>query len=147
MEKEIQKEEIDSLIKQVNLETKAASLPESLDTMLSVEFFGVDLFGGEWQRAAFARGLYRGHDIIVLDEPTSAIDPIEEHRIYNHSMTMIKGKTAFILTHRIGSARIADRIVVMHKGKIVEMGTHDSLMNKNGHYAEMFHKQAAWYQE
>lgn len=146
-EKPVNNGEIDSLINQVHLQQALSQLHQGVDTMLSVEFDGVDLSGGEWQRVAFARGLYRNHSIIILDEPTSAIDPIEERQIYNQFVSMTKGKTAIIVTHRLGSARIADRILVMRKGKVVEDGTHDSLMDQNGYYAEMFHKQAIWYQK
>lgn len=147
MAENVQTDKIESLVGQVSLKSKLASMPEGLNTMLSVEFDGVDLSGGEWQRVAFARGLYRSHDIIILDEPTSAIDPIEEKRVYGQFLSMTKGKTAVIVTHRLGSVRIADRILVMKKGRIVESGSHNSLMRDGGYYAEMFNKQAIWYQE
>jgi ATP-binding cassette subfamily B protein len=83
--------------------------------------------------------------MIVLDEPTAAIDPIEEQALYYKFAEISKGKTAVIITHRIGSARIADRIVVMEKGEIVEIGTHYELVKNNGIYAEMFHTRASWY--
>jgi ATP-binding cassette subfamily B protein len=121
------------------------TLPQGLDTMLSREFDGTDLSGGQWQRVALARGLYRRHDMIVLDEPTAAIDPLEETRIYRKFAALAKGKTAVVVTHRLGSARIADRIIVMKDGRIAEEGNHDELMQCNGLYAEMFNAQAQWY--
>lgn len=117
-----------------------------LDDMLSPEFGGVDLSGGQWQRAAIARGLYRVNGFIVLDEPTSAIDPIEETKIYKQFEQLARGKCAVVVTHRIGSARLADRIVVMDGGRITDIGTHEELMSRKGKYAEMWKKQAQWYE-
>lgn len=94
---------------------------------------------------AIARGFYRDHGIIILDEPTAAIDPIEETRIYRKFAEISKGKTSIIVTHRLGSAKIAHRIVVMDKGKVVAIGTHDELMEAGGKYAQMFEAQAQWY--
>ena len=113
--------------------------------MLSREFDGVDLSGGEWQRVAIARGLYRAHGLIVLDEPTAAIDPLEETRVYKRFAEMSGQSTAVIITHRMGSARIADRIVVMDKGRIDDIGTHEALMAKGGLYAHMVEAQSSWY--
>ena len=113
--------------------------------MLSREFDGVDLSGGQWQRVAIARGLYRVHDTIVLDEPTAAIDPLEESRIYRRFVEISRGRTAIIVTHRLGSAKIADRVVVMDKGKIAGAGTHDELMRSCPLYREMYTAQAKWY--
>jgi len=118
----------------------------NLDTMLSPEFDGIDLSGGQWQRLAIARGLYRENSFIVLDEPTAAIDPIEEERIYNQFKKLAKDKCAIIVTHRLGSAKLADRIVVMDGGEIVGLGTHDELIAKEGKYADMWTAQSAWYE-
>ena len=116
-----------------------------LDTMLAREFSGIDLSSGEWQRVAIARGLYRPHDTIILDEPTTAIDPIEEDRVYRMFLNSTQGKTAIIVTHRLGLARIADRILVMERGRIVQDGSHAELIAVPGTCARMFHSQAAWY--
>ena len=91
-----------------------------------------------------ARGFYRVHDLIVLDEPTAAIDPLRK-RIYHKFAELSKEKTAIIVTHRLGSAKIADRIVVMDQGRIVAVGTHEQLMQEQGKYAEMYQAQAQWY--
>lgn len=128
-----------------DLDTNEASFPEGYDTMLSREFDGVDLSGGQWQRVGIARGFYRAHGMIVLDEPTAAIDPIEETKIYNKFAEISKGKTSVIVTHRLGSTKIADRIVVIDDGKIVSIGTHNELMNTGGKYAQMYNAQAQWY--
>ena len=120
-------------------------LTEGLDTMLGKDFGGIDLSGGQWQRLAIARGLYRDHDMIILDEPTAAIDPLQEADIYHKFAQISKDKTAFIVTHRLGSAQIADRIIVMDAGCIVDMGTHEELMQREGKYREMYQAQAKWY--
>ena len=122
------------------------TFPDGKETMLSREFDGVDLSGGQWQRIAIARGLYRRHNVIVLDEPTAAIDPIEESRIYREFVKISKGKTAIIVTHRLGSTKIADRVIVMDKGRIINIGSHDELLKKCGLYSEMFNAQAVWYE-
>lgn len=121
------------------------NFPNGLNTILSREFDGTDLSGGQWQRIAIARGFYRNSDIIVLDEPTASIDPIEESAIYKKFVEVANEKTAIIVTHRMGSAKIAKRIVVMKEGKIVETGSHDELVNSGGVYAQMYSAQAGWY--
>ncbi len=127
------------------LDEKGGEFGQGLDTMLSREFGGTDLSGGQWQRLAIARGLYRQHNLIVLDEPTAAIDPLKETEIYQKFAESAKNKTAVIITHRLGSARIADRIVVLDKGRIAEQGTHEELMGRHGLYSQMYHEQAKWY--
>ena len=143
----INREEVDleKTMQLAGVDINSPSFPEKGASMLSREFDGVDLSGGEWQRVAIARGLYRSHNTIVLDEPTAAIDPIEESRIYRRFVEISKGKTAIIVTHRLGSTKIADRVVVMDKGRIVDVGTHFELMQKGGLYREMFEAQASWY--
>ena len=127
---------------------KAGFAKESvgLDDMLSPEYGGADLSGGQWQRIAIARGLYRVNGFIVLDEPTSAIDPIEETKIYKQFARLAEGKCALIVTHRIGSAKLADRIIVMDAGRVVDMGTHEELTARPGQYAKMWEAQAQWYE-
>ena len=122
-----------------------ATFPQGLETIISREFDGIDISFGQRQRIATARGLYRSHDFIVLDEPTAAIDPIEETRVYKRFAELTRDKIAVLVTHRLGSARIADRIAVMNGGKIVETGTHDELLAKKGKYAEMWASQAEGY--
>lgn len=117
----------------------------SLDIMLSPEFGGIDLSGGQWQRVAIARGLYRTSGFIVLDEPTAALDPIEEKKLYQQFQQLAKGKCAVVVTHRLGSAKLAHRIVVMDGGKITDIGTHEELLARNGKYLEMWKAQAQWY--
>lgn len=124
-----------------------ASFANGYDTMLSREFDGVDLSGGQWQRIAIARGFYRSHDLIILDEPTAAIDPYEETRIYNRFAELSRGKSAVIVTHRIGSVRLADRILVMQEGRAVQLGTHEELMREEGEYRRLWDAQEQWYHD
>jgi ATP-binding cassette subfamily B protein len=124
----------------------AAALADGLDTPLGRALGGAELSGGQWQRVALARGLYRTCDVIALDEPTAAIDPIEESRLYGQFRALADGKAALLVTHRIGSARIADRIVVMDAGRIAEQGTHETLSARGGLYKKLLDAQAKWYQ-
>lgn len=127
------------------VESGSAIFPSGYETLLSREFGGVDLSGGQWQRVAIARGFFREHQLIVLDEPTAAIDPIEETKIYERFAQMVKGKTAMIVTHRLGSVKLADRVFVMKAGRLVEEGTHDELMRAGGEYARLYKTQEKWY--
>ena len=116
------------------------------DTILSKKFGGTDLSGGEWQRLAVARGLYRDANLVVLDEPTSAIDPIEESRVYDSFRKICAGKTSVLITHRLGAAKLANKIYYLENGEILEQGTHLELLRRNGKYAELYRLQSQWYQ-
>ncbi|OMG00464.1 ABC transporter ATP-binding protein [Paenibacillus sp. FSL R7-0337] len=118
---------------------------EGLDTMLGREFGGTDLSGGQWQRVAIARGLFRDSDCMILDEPTAAIDPLEETRLYNDFAALCRDKTAILVSHRLGSVKLADRILVMKDGRIVQDGTHEKLMSTAGEYRTMYEAQRKWY--
>ena len=130
---------------QAGIDKSDDSFPDGYDTMLSREFDGVDLSGGQWQRVAIARSFFRAHEFIVLDEPTAAIDPIEETRIYNRFAEISKDKTAVIVTHRLGSVKLADRILVMKQGRLVEQGSHAELIAVDGEYARLYRSQEQWY--
>lgn len=133
-------------LKKADVDIESQSYPDGLETMLSREFDGVDLSGGQWQRVSIARGINRDSKVIVLDEPTAAIDPIEETKIYKKFKEISDERTTVLVTHRLGSARIADRIVVMENGRVAEIGTHDELINKKGTYYVLFMSQAQWYE-
>lgn len=137
---------LDNVAKESGFSKDDECFNNGYETMLSKEFNGVDLSGGLWQRVAIARGLFRKHKLIILDEPTSAIDPFEETRIYNHFAKVSKNKTAIIVTHRLGSVKLADRIVVLKEGRVVKIGTHEELINQNGEYKRMYESQQKWYE-
>ena len=107
---------------------------------------GQDISGGQWQRVAIARSLVSRAPVRILDEPTSALDPISESNLYSDFEKLMKGKTTIFVSHRLGSTKLADEILVIDEGKIIERGTHEELMAKNGQYTEMFEAQREWYQ-
>ena len=118
-----------------------------LDAQLGREFGGQELSGGEWQKAAIARGLWKDSDIIILDEPSSALDPLAEYELLSQFGEMIQGKTSVIISHRVGICRTADKIIVMKDGRAVECGRHEELLQAGGEYAHIWQEQAKWYQE
>jgi ATP-binding cassette, subfamily B, bacterial len=107
---------------------------------------GQDISGGQWQRVAIARSLISQAPVRILDEPTSALDPISESLLYSEFEKLMNGKTTVFISHRLGSTKLADEILVINAGKIIERGTHEVLMAQNGQYANMFEAQREWYQ-
>ncbi|GIO24986.1 ABC transporter ATP-binding protein [Oceanobacillus sp. J11TS1] len=133
-------------LKKVSLDEKIPTLKEELNTYLTKEMpNGSELSGGEWQRVALARAVYKHTDFIVLDEPTAALDPITELEIFNMFHNISKDKTSITISHRIGPTKLSDRIIVLDKGKVVEDGSFDHLMNIKGLYYEMYKAQSKWY--
>ena len=121
-------------------------MPKSYETPLGKQFAeGQDLSGGQWQRLALARGFYRDAGMLILDEPTASLDIATERKIYNDFRAMTEGKTALLISHRLSAVRMADQIAVIHDGKVVELGDHDSLMALRGLYYDMFLLQAQRY--
>lgn len=108
---------------------------------------GINLSGGQQQRLLLARALYKDAPVLVLDEPTAALDPVAESEVYNNYNKYSKGKTALFISHRLASTRFSDRIIMIENGKIIEEGSHNELMGLNGKYAEMFHIQSNYYEK
>ena len=121
-------------------------LPRGYETPLGkVLAGGVDVSGGQWQRLAVARSLASEAPVRILDEPTAALDPLAESEVYESYSRVSAGLTTLFISHRLGSTKIADRILVIHEGTIKESGTHDRLMQEGGVYAQMFEAQESWY--
>jgi ATP-binding cassette subfamily B protein len=115
-----------------------AALPHGLDTSLARSWWGgYDLSGGQWQRIAVARAFHRDAPVLVMDEPTAALDARAEHLVYTRLKELAEGRATVFITHRLASTRLADRIIVLHHGRISEMGTYDELINQAGGFFEM----------
>ncbi|GAA3857594.1 ABC transporter ATP-binding protein [Streptomyces sedi] len=128
-------------------DTVLAALPDGLDTNLAPSWWGGrDLSGGQWQRIAAARAFYRDAPVLICDEPTSALDPLAEEAVYRRIQHLSEGRTVILISHRLGATRTADRILVLDGGQIIEEGTHDSLLTRDGGtYATMWRAQADTY--
>jgi ATP-binding cassette subfamily B protein len=125
----------------------AEKLPNHYDQWLGRRFNdGVELSGGEWQKVALARAYMKDAQLLILDEPTAALDARAEYEVFQRFAELTKGKSAVLISHRFSTARLADRILVLEKGTILEIGTHEELLAHNGRYAELFKLQAAGYQ-
>ena len=145
----INMERVKDVIAKAGLTQKIESFPKQYNTYIGRSVFedGVELSGGETQRLMLARALYKNAPIIVLDEPTAALDPIAENDIYLKYNEMTKGRTSVYISHRLASTRFCDRILFIENGKIAEEGTHEELLRNNGGYAELFHIQSKYHQE
>ena len=139
----------DAAIKETGLNDLVKKLPKGRDTYVgkSIDPEGFEPSGGEGQRIAIARALYRGSPVYILDEPTAALDPIQEYEIYTQFNTMTSGHTAVFVTHRMSAVKLSDVIAVFADGHVAEYGTHAELYAKGGIYTEMFDKQAHFYRE
>ncbi|NJO87297.1 MAG: ATP-binding cassette domain-containing protein, partial [Lewinella sp.] len=124
-----------------------ADLPGGYEQLLGKRFAGaIDLSGGQWQKIALARAYLREAQLLILDEPTSALDARAEYEVFLRFSELIKDKTAVLISHRFSTVRMADTILVIEQGKMIEMGTHVELIAREGRYAELFHLQAQGYQ-
>ena len=143
-----EKNEIENICDGLNMTDWIHSFPGGFDTMLGkLEEGGVDLSGGQWQKIAIARLLYSKAPINILDEPTAAMDAVAESKVYELFQKLNIGKFNILITHRMGAARIADEILVLQNGAVVEQGKHDWLMKiENGVYRKMYESQRQWYE-
>ncbi|TLV00645.1 ABC transporter ATP-binding protein [Dyadobacter luticola] len=123
-----------------------STLPNQFDQVLGKRFKdGTELSGGQWQKIALARAYMRNAQIVVLDEPTSALDARAEHEVFKRFSSLIEGKMAVLISHRFSTVRMADRILFLEKGRMLEYGSHEELLIHDGKYAELFHLQAEGY--
>lgn len=143
---EIDEAALQSSLAKVGLTGRVQQLPQGVRTRLyNNNGSGVDLSGGEAQRTAIARALYKDAPFVILDEPTAALDPIAEAEIYEQFSQMTAGKTAVYISHRMSSCKFCDRIIVLDHGRIAEDGTHDTLLANHGIYANLYETQAQYY--
>lgn len=143
---EQRKERVQEALKAAGLLEMTDRLSKGLQTPLGrLEKDSADLSGGQWQRLAIARALAQDAPIRILDEPTAALDPVSESELYQEFERISRDKTTILISHRLGSARTADEIYLIGKGRVLEHGSHEALMDLNGLYAEMYNTQRSWY--
>ncbi len=142
---ELEESKIEKELEKVNLNYMKESLNNGINTLLSKEFGGTDLSIGQWQRIAIARANYKDATLMIFDEPTASLDPLQEMDIMKSFIETTINKTRVLVTHRIGAAKLADRIITMKDGKIAEIGTHEELISMNGEYAYLYNSQKQWY--
>lgn len=139
-------EKVMKALDSVSLTEKAGNLKEGINTPLGkIKANGQDLSGGEWQRVAIARCLMNPAPLKILDEPTAALDPISESELYEEFAGVTKQYTTILISHRLGSTKLADEILVIGEGKIIEKGTHEELLNNKSVYSVMYNNQKDWY--
>lgn len=140
-------EEIKQSLTDSGLWDRVTRMPNGLDTALTTEFRddGINLSGGESQKLAISRVFYKKAGLMILDEPSSALDPIAEYQLNHAMIEATKDKTVIFISHRLSTTRLADRIIMLENGQIVEMGTHEELLKRNGKYAQMWRVQAGAY--
>ena len=145
----IDEENVRLCLERAGLTEKVASLPAGIHTHVGRDVYldGVEFSGGQTQRLMLARALYKDAPILVLDEPTAALDPIAEDEIYQKYSAMTQGRTSLFISHRLASTRFCDRILFLEHGQVAEEGTHDQLMARNGGYAQLFAVQSKYYKE
>ena len=149
LDMEPDEERLNWAVEKSGLYEKVGSLEKGLETSISKEFDenGIEFSGGEGQKLASARAYYRNAPIVILDEPTAALDPIAESKLYERFNSIMENKTAIYISHRLASVKFCDKVAVFEGGHIIEYGTHDALMSQNGTYFNMFTTQAKYYKE
>lgn len=142
-------EKLERILRDAELWDRVQAFPEKEESSLNkdIDPSGISLSGGELQRLMLARALYKDSPVVILDEPTAALDPIAESQMYDKYYEMTRDKTGIFISHRLSSTKFCDRILYMEKGRITEEGGHLELMEKQGAYAAMFHTQAQYYEQ
>ena len=145
----IDRERVKEVLRRAGLESKIESLPNGIDSRLMKGVFedSIALSGGETQKLMLARALYKDAPVIVLDEPTAAMDPIAENELYLQYHSLTQNKTSVYISHRLSSTQFCDRIIFMENGKIIETGSHEELIKLGGKYANMFALQGHYYKK
>ena len=135
-------------LEEIGLSEFVETLPKGLETYLGKEFenSGVQMSGGQSQKVAMARALYKDSPIMILDEPTAALDPVAEFEIYQKFDEIVEDKTSFYISHRLSSSRFSDEILVFDEGEIVQKGSHEELVDEPGKYHDLWQAQAQYYQ-
>ena len=148
-EKDTDEERVKRCLNSAGLLEKIVSLPEGIRSRYDKTFWddGVNFSGGEIQKLLLARALYRQSPVVVLDEPTAALDPVSENHLYETYDEMMKGKSTIFISHRLASTRFCNRIILIEAGRIVEEGTHEELLNKKGRYYGLYETQAKYYRD
>ena len=145
--KEIDRKRVESCLEQAGLWEKVQELSQGMDTHLGRNMYedGIELSGGQNQRLMLARALYKNADVLLLDEPTAALDPVAEADIYQRMNRFIENKGAIYISHRLSSCRFCDRIFVFEGGRLREQGTHEGLLLADGLYRRLWNAQAQYY--
>lgn len=143
--KEMKEEYIENSLKESGLKFNSKTFPNGMKTILSKEFSGVDISGGQWQRIAIARAFFRDSNLVILDEPTSSIDPLEEEAIYGRFRRLLEDKTGIIITHRLGAVRFVDKVLLLNRGRVIGYDTHNNLLKNCIEYEKMWNAQACQY--
>ena len=143
------REQVWEALDRAGLREAVNALSKGLDTSLTqkMEKDGVDLSGGQRQRLSFARALYKDAPLLILDEPTAALDPLAEADLYHKYAREMADKTGVFISHRLGSTQFCDRVVYLDSGRITETGTHQELLARGGAYAKLFEVQSSWYKD
>ncbi len=146
--KDFSQEEIESAAKKANIHEKIQKLPKKYETTLGRWYHeGQEISYGEWQRIAISRALIKDCHIYILDEPTASLDAKAEHLVFEEFKKHVKGKMAMIVSHRFSNVRLADQIIVLENGEIIQRGTHEELVSKDGRYKQLYEYQARSYKD
>ena len=145
---EYDEEKVWRALAQAGMAERVKNMEKGLDTVIyKQEDEGVEISGGEAQKLAIARALYKDAPVVILDEPTAALDPVSELEVYERFDEMVEEKTAIYISHRMSSCRFCENIVVFEDGNIAQIGNHDTLVSQNGLYRELWNAQAQYYQK